>query len=118
MHYQAVALRALYTLHKEETRHFADSLILKATLQWLLAHQGEDGSFTEAYLYEGFRNGQLPRAAQKTPLTAQVLILLSDIANEVWKGRVRDQAKAWLDPRLHESIFLTPSGCGEQVHAT
>ena len=81
--FQAVALRALYTLHKEETRHFADSLILKATMQWLLAHQGEDGSFTEAYLYEGFRNGQLPRAAQKTPLTAQVLVLLSDIANEV-----------------------------------
>ena len=81
--FQAVALRALYTLHKEETRHFADSLILKATLQWLLAHQGEDGSFMEAYLYEGFRNGQLPRAAQKTPLTAQVLVLLSDIANEV-----------------------------------
>ena len=56
---------------------------MKATLQWLLAHQSEDGSFTEAYLYEGFRNSQLPRPAQKTPLTAQVLVLLSDIANEV-----------------------------------
>ena len=94
-----MALRALYTLHKEETRHFADSLILKATLQWLLAHQGEDGSFTEAYLYEGFRNGQLPRAAQKTPLTAQVLVLLSDIANEVWEREGADKSlkAAWHD---------------------
>ncbi len=80
----AVALRALYTLHKEETgAKFADSLILKATLQWLLAHQSQSGSFNEVYLYDGYRNGQLPRLVQSTPLTAQVLVILADIAIEV-----------------------------------
>lgn len=60
-----------------------DSLILRKTLHWLIAHQNLDGSFAELYTYEGLREGRVPRMFQKLALTSQIMITLAGFDQEV-----------------------------------
>ena len=77
----AIGLRVLYLWsHKRSL----DSHIMTKSLSWLLNHQGsEDGAFEETYLYQGEMDHTLPVHFRKAALTAQVYLLLNELAEEV-----------------------------------
>ena len=96
----ASALDVLQRLHSFYNWPLVDGLVIGKTLNWLLAQQSHDGSFTEKYVFDGIYQRKIPIEFQEIALTSHVLISISGLDTSFNVSRILAQSTEFLKSRL------------------